>query len=77
MAWRSKNSFAAIKLPLTEAPVLVSPNLSKEFLTFSYASEDTIAVVLLQRNNEGYEQPISFFSRALRDAKLKYILIEE
>ena len=69
---RSKDSFAAIKLALTEAPVLISPNFEKEFLTFSYASEETIVAVLLQKNDDGFEQPIAFFSRALRDAELKY-----
>ena len=43
----AKKSFISIKYALTEAPVLGSPYFSKEFLTFSYASEDTIAVVLL------------------------------
>jgi hypothetical protein len=31
----------------------------------------------LQRNNEGYEQPISFFSKNLRDSKLKYDIMEK
>ena len=43
----AKNAFEKIKMALTEAPVLVSPNFTKEFLTFSFASEDTIAAVLL------------------------------
>ena len=33
----AKNSFEKIKQALTEAPVLVSPNFSKYFLTFSFA----------------------------------------
>ena len=69
---KSKNSFATIKLALTKAPVLISPNFEKEFLTSSYASEETIAVVLLQKNDDGFEQPIAFFNRALTDAELKY-----
>ena len=73
----SRNDFISIKSTLTEAPILASLDFSKEFLTFSYASEDTIAVVLLQRNTEGYEQPISFYNRALRDVELKYSLIEK
>jgi hypothetical protein len=32
---------------------------------------------MLQRNVEGYEQPISFYSRALRDVELKYSLVEK
>ena len=43
----AKNAFEKIKMALTEAPVLVSPYFTREFLTFSFASEDTIAAVLL------------------------------
>ena len=64
----AKNSFENIKIVLMEAPVLVSPNFTKEFLTFSFGSEDTLAVVLLQKNKDGLEQPIAFFSKALRDS---------
>jgi hypothetical protein len=49
----SRNSFDQIKKALTEAPVLVSPDYSKEFLIFSFASSDTVVVVFLQRNSEG------------------------
>jgi hypothetical protein len=31
----------------------------------------------LQRNDEGYEQPISFFSKTLRDSELKYDIMEK
>jgi hypothetical protein len=36
-----------------------------------------VAVVLLQKNVEGLEQPISFFNRALRDAEVKYDIMEK
>ena len=65
-----KNSFEKIKMALTEAPVLVSLDFTKEFITFSFASEDTLAVVILQKNKDGLEQPIAFFSKTLRDSKL-------
>ena len=64
----AKDSFVAIKLSLIEALVLDSPNFSQDFMTFSFASDETIAAVLLQKNSKGFEQPISFFNRALRDA---------
>jgi len=32
---------------------------------------------LLQKNNQGYEQPIEFFSKSLRDATLKYNIMEK
>ena len=73
----AKNAFEKIKMALTEAPVLVSPYFTKEFLTFSFPSEDTIAAVLLQKNKEGLEQPIAFFSKNLRDSELKYSILEK
>jgi hypothetical protein len=73
----SRNSLDQIKKALIEAPVLVSLDYSKDFLIFSFASFDTVAAVLLQRNAEGLEQSISFFSRALRDAEIKYDIMEK
>jgi hypothetical protein len=70
-------SFEQIKKSLGEAPVLVSPNYSKDFLIFSFASENTIVAVLLQKNDENYEQPIAFFSKSLRDSELKYNILEK
>ena len=46
-------------------------------MIFSFASPHTIAGVLLQKNDEGYEQPIAFFSQVLRDAELKYNILEK
>ena len=64
-------------MALIEAPVLVSPYFTREFLAFSFASEDTISVVLLQKNKDNLEQPIAFFSKTLRDSELKYNILEE
>ena len=58
-------------MALTEAPILVSLDYSREFLTFSFASEDTLVVVLLQKNKDGLEQPIAFFSKTPSDSELK------
>ena len=73
----AKEYFEKIKQALIQAPVLINPNYSKEFLIFSFSSEDTIAFVLLQRNDQGYEQPISFFNKTLRDFELKYDIMEK
>jgi ribonuclease HI len=72
-----RESFVQIKKALTEAPVLISPDYSKDFLIFSFASCDTVAAVLLQKNDQGKEQPIAFYSRALRDAELWYEIMEK
>jgi hypothetical protein len=73
----ARQSFEQVKKALTEAPVLISPDFTKDFYLFSFASEHTIAVVLLQKNSEGYEQPIAFFSKSLRDATLNYNIMEK
>ena len=73
----ARASFEKIKQALTEAPVLVSPYFSKYFLTFSFESQDTIVVVLLQKNDDGLEEPIAFFSNILRDSDLKYNTLEK
>ena len=73
----AKKSFELIKRALTETPVLISPDFTKDFYIFSFASEHTIATVLLQKNAAGQEQPIAFFSKSLRDAPLKYNIMEK
>jgi hypothetical protein len=73
----SRESFIQIKRALTEAPMLFNPDYSKDFLVFSFASFDTIAVAFLQKNEEGREQPIAFFSKALRDAEIRYEIMEK
>jgi hypothetical protein len=77
--WTAKahDYFDQIKKSLIESSVLVSPNYSKDFLIFSFASFDTVAAVLLQKNVEGLEKPIAFFSRTLRDAELKYDIMDK
>jgi hypothetical protein len=73
----ARASFAHIKKFISESTVLASPDYLKEFFIFSFASEHTLAVVLLQKNEEGFEQPIAFFSKSLRDTELKYNIMEK
>jgi hypothetical protein len=72
-----KEYFVQIKRALTEAPMLISPDYSKDFLIFSFTSFDIIAAVFFQKNEEGREQPITFFSKELRDAEVKYEIMEK
>jgi hypothetical protein len=73
----SKHSFKQVKHALTQAPVLISPDYTKDFYLFSFTSEHTIAAMLLQKNSEGYEQPIAFFNKSLRDVALNYNIMEK
>ena len=60
-----------------EAPTLISLDYTKGFYIFSFASYDTVAAVILKKNDEGLYHRIAFFNRTLRDAELKYDPIEK
>ena len=66
-----------MKRAIMEAPTLISLDYIKEFHIFSFASCDTLAAVLLQKNDEGIEQWVAFFSKTLRDDELRYEIIEK
>ena len=46
-------------------------------IVFLFAYEHTLFMVLLQKNEEGFEQPIVFFSKSLRDIELRYDIMEK
>jgi hypothetical protein len=73
----ARNYFEDIKVALTKAPVLASPNFAKDFILFSFASEHTIAGVLLQKDEQNFERPIAYYSRTLRDSPLRYDIMEK
>jgi hypothetical protein len=74
---KAKASFARIKKVISKAPILACPDYLKDFLIFSFASEHTVPTILLQKNEEGFEQPIAFFSKSLIDVELRYDIIEK
>ena len=55
----SKGIFA-VKEDICTAPILKAPDLSKEFVVQTDASEHSIGAVLLQLNEEGLDQPTDF-----------------
>lgn len=73
----ARRSFEAIKRAIMEAPTFISPDYSKEFHIFSFASGDTLAAVLLQKDDEGSEHLVAFFSKTLKDVELRYDIIEK
>ena len=73
----SRRAFQQLKDSCAQAPVLISPDYSKDFYIFFFASEDTMASVLLQKNDQGQEQPIAYMSKILRDSELKYHMVEK
>ena len=73
----ARKAFSDIKKALTEAHVLNSFNCSRDFQIFSFASEHTVAGVLLQKNEQGFEQPIAFYRKNIRNGSLKYDIMEK
>eukprot|EP00253_Pinus_taeda_P014023 PITA_14023 len=69
-------SFNLVKLILSSTPTLISPDYTQDFILFSFASEHTLAAVLMQ-TRDGVERPIAFFSRIIRDGALNYNIIEK
>ena len=74
---QERNSFESIKKDIMESPSLISLDYTKGFYIFSFASYDIVAAFLLQKDDEGLDHPISFFSKTVRDAELKYDPIEK
>ena len=76
--WDDKDiwSFEDIKDTISQGPILVSPDYSRDFMIFSFTSQDTILGVLLQNYVDDYEHPVAFMSKFLGDSKLSYSIIE-
>lgn len=49
----TRESFYGIKKEFSKAPILASLVYQMPFLIFSFASPNTVTIVLLQKNNEG------------------------
>lgn len=72
-----ENVFYCIKKAITIAHVLVSQGFNKYFIILYFPSKDTIAEVLLQKNDERGEQPISSMSKVLKVSELNYTITEK
>ena len=78
-AWtkEAKENFQAIKDTLAATLVLINPDFGKDFILYAYGGFDVISTMLVQKNLEGLEQPITFFSKGLEDYEKRYSFIEK
>ena len=67
-----KKSFHDVLKAISEAPTLTSPDFSKPFILYTFASDSSYAVVLMQKDQENNEAPIAFTSSGLNGAELNY-----
>ena len=72
-----KNAFRKIKTSIAHAPSLKSSNFEKDFILYTFASDDSLATVLTQKEDGGDEFPISFMSTGLQGAKLNYLVVDK
>ena len=72
----SRKSFHSVKFVSTNTLVLITPNYTSDFIIFSFAYEHTMVVVFMQKRDKT-KLPIAFSSRNIRDATLRYNIIEK
>lgn len=56
---------------------MVNLDFKKDFIIYCYALEHTTSGILLQKNIDNEEVPISFMSVPIKKHELKYSLIEK
>lgn len=74
---KAKESFHMLKLALTSAPVLRHPDFTREFYIQCDASEFGIGAVLFQKNRDGDENPIAYYSQKLNSCQKNYSVTEK
>ena len=67
-----KNAFTEIQKIIAEALALMSPDFSKDFILYMFATEFSYAAVLTQKNHEDAEILISFMSSTFKGVELNY-----
>ena len=67
-----KVSFKIILEVIYEAPTLLIPYFSNDFILHTFASDISYVVVLTQHNQQNHEVPISFMSSNFKGAELNY-----
>jgi hypothetical protein len=72
-----KKAFNNIKTAIFQAPVLRSLNFNKDFFLYTFASDQSLAAVLTQMDDEKNEVLISFMSTNIQGGELNYPSIDK
>jgi hypothetical protein len=72
-----RDSFNKIKVVISQAPVLRSPDFSKDFFLYTFSSDQSLVVVLTQKDDENNEAPISFMRTNLQGPEINYLTIDK
>lgn len=71
-----EDSFNKLKLSLTTAPVLIFPDLNKDFVVVTDASKTSLGFYLTQEGPDGKQHPVSYSGRAVRAHEKTYTTTE-
>ena len=74
---RTKKAFDIPKAILKNGPVLLAPNFAKEFKLAVDASDTGAGCVLMQKDGNGVDHPVSFFSKLFNKHHKNYSTIEK
>jgi hypothetical protein len=72
-----KEAFENIKTAIANTPSLQSHDFSKYFLLYTFAPDHLLAVVLMQKDEQGDEYPVTFMSTGLQGVALNYTLVDK
>jgi hypothetical protein len=73
----TKKYFEDIKNSISQAPILISLDFSRDYIIFSFTSQDTIAGILMQKDVDDYEHPVAFMRKFLRESELNYSITKK
>ena len=79
VAWTEEcdTAFVELKHCLSRAPVLQSPDFTRQFILQTDASERGVGAVLSQQSDDGREHPVAYFSRKLLPREERYATVEK
>ena len=72
-----QEAFCNLKDVLCNYPILRLPNFSKPFILACDASQVAVGAVLYQRDEEGREWPVAYFSKKLTPPQTRYSTVEK
>ena len=70
-------AFKRLKELLCSSPILQSPDFSRPFILQIDASDQGVGAVLTQRDENGLEHPVSYYSRKLLPRGQRYLTVEK
>ena len=71
------NSFELIKAILSSYPVLIAPDFEKPFSLVVDASDVAVGSMLSQKDVQGIEHPVAYFSKKLDEHQRRYSTIDK